>query len=146
MKILPLPPLLVELISNGRWRQPSDDAIIKAVPFLSDPVDFLLVEAQIRRESKGTLADNPQWAEVSHMYRGSMVEARPLPWLDADMALMIAVNREAGADVGIALDCRANMSNPKVVASEWIGHGKETRTLWREVSPTFSKFIEKVGL
>jgi hypothetical protein len=143
---LPLPTPLVQLMESGRWRQPADDIIKRAVPFITDPMDFLITESQIRRESTGKLADDARSSQLFHVYHGRGYPTRSLPWLDVDMSLMIAVNRELGADVAIAIDLRTSALDPRVVATDWVGHGKETRSLWREVSPSFTQFIEKLGL
>ena len=135
-----MPPLLCDLIAAGRWRQPSDKVISATVPFLREPVDFLLAEAAMRFESQGQCVDLPTARPFFHEYRGSESEARALPWLDADLALFVAVNRVAGADLGIALDYRTSFTDPRVVASDW-WTGDET-CHWREAFSTFSSFID----
>ena len=137
---LPLPPLLRDLLASGRWRQPEDSVIFAAVTFLREPVNFLLSEAHMRFESQGQCLALPHFRE----YRGSESEPRPLPWLDDDLALFIAVNREIGADIGIALDYRTSASNPRVVGSDWWS-GDNTCS-WREVTSTFSDFVGRLGL
>jgi len=137
---MPLPRLLVELISSGRWKQPSDAAIQAAVPFLREPIDFLMSEARMRSESSG------QVVGLDHMreYRGSLSTPRALPWLDAELSLFIAVNREIGADLGIALDYRENREDPRVVVSDW-WTGDDTLH-WREAFPTFTAFVLALNL
>jgi hypothetical protein len=139
---LPLPPLLVELMKHGKWQHPSDKVLREIIPFLLDPVDFLKVEYMCL-ESSGFLADDEFSSKWNHEVRGSQsTEPVELPWLDVDKAVTIAVNREIGADVGIALDYRTNMEDPRVVASEWRGGGH----YWREVTPTFSEFVARIGI
>jgi hypothetical protein len=66
-----------------------------------------------------------------------------LPWLDVERAVFIAVNRHIGDDLGIALDYRTGTDDPRVAASDWSsGDG----CLWREVTPRFSEFVERLGL
>jgi len=101
-----VPPLLIELINTGRWKQPPDETIKKVIPFLQEPMDFLPGIDAMQQESTGFLADSPEMSELFHEYRGSKVPERELPWLDVDKALFIAVNRIAGADIGIVLDYR----------------------------------------
>jgi len=137
---MPLPPLLLELISSGRWIQPSDSHIFAAVPFLREPVDFLLSEPHMRSESSGQCVGYPHMRE----YRGSESEARPLPWLDADQSLFIAVNREIGADLGIVLDYRTVPKDPRVVVSDW--WSGDNTLHWREAYPTFSAFVTALQL
>lgn len=137
---MPLPPLLRELIANGRWQQPSDRVIYSAIPFLREPVDFLKSEAQMRFESQGQCVGLPHMRE----YRGSESGLKPLPWLDADLSLFIAANRELGADLAIALDYRESMENSRVVASDW--WSGDNTLHWREAFPSFSRFVEALGL
>jgi len=137
---LPLPPLLRDLIASERWRQPADDVIFAAVPYLREPVDLLLSEAVMRFESQGQCVGFPHFRE----YRSSESEAQPLPWLDADLALFIAVNRQSGADVGIALDYRTSSTDPRVVASDW--WSGDSTCYWKEVASTFSEFVSRLRL
>lgn len=54
-----------------------------------------------------------------HLRPGStQPEPVELPWLDVEQAVFIAVNREPGADLGIALDDRTSRDDPRVVASD----------------------------
>jgi hypothetical protein len=138
---LPLPPQLRDLMASGRWRQPPDEAIYAAVPFLREPVDFLLSETRMRFESQGQCVGLPHFRE----HRSSESEARPLPWLDDDFALFIAINREIGADIGVALDYRTSSVNPRVVASDWWSDDPAT-CCWREVTSTFSEFVRRLEL
>ena len=143
-KLPNVPPLLIELIKTGRWRQPSDETIKSVIPFLQEPMDFLLDGAAMQRESTGFLADSPEMADLFHEYRGSKVPERELPWLDVDKALFIAVNRVAGADLGIALDYRTDLEDPRVVASDWQSGGNTH--YWREVEGKFSDFVRRLGI
>src|SRR5512147_2758471 len=133
-----VPPLLIELINTGRWRQPPDEIIKRVIPFLQEPMDFLLDIDAMQRESTSFLADSPEMADLFHEYRGSKVPERELPWLDVDQALFIAVNRIAGADLGIALDYRTGLEDPRVVASDWQSGGNTH--YWRGVENKFSDF------
>jgi hypothetical protein len=54
------------------------------------------------------------------------------------LAVLIAVNRFAGDDVGVALDYRTSASNPRVVASDsWTD---PPRCTWYTVARDFSAF------
>jgi hypothetical protein len=139
---LPLPALLVELMSTGRWKQPSDEQIRRAVPFLLEPVNFLLRIESMRFESKGHIADDPRTSILFQEYRSGRDGERDLPWLDTDESLFIAVNRELGADLGVALDYRTSIEDPRVVASDW--WTDEHRCNWRQVEARFSDFVEKM--
>src|SRR5512138_1251167 len=139
-----VPPLLVELIDTGRWKQPPDAIIKSVIPFLQEPMDFLPTVDAMRQESTGLLADSPEMSELFHEYRGSKVPERELPWLDVDKALFIAVNRLFGADLGIVLDYRTSLEDPRVVASDWSSRGNINH--WREVERRFSDFVRKLGI
>lgn len=146
--LLPMPPLLIELIKKGRWCQPSDAKIYTAIPFLQEPVDFVRFGRWINwwsgtweSEAHLHLVDHPLFQE----YQGSTSIERPLPWLDAEKALFIAVNRDPGADLGIALDYRTNSKDPRVVASDWWSE-ENSKCNWRLVDERFSNFVQKLGL
>lgn len=114
---------------------------MRLFPFLREPVNVLLSEAHMRFESHGLGVGLPHFRE----YRSSESGARPLPWLDDDLALFIAVNREIGADIGIALDYRTSSIDPRVVASDWWS-SDPTTCYWREVASTFSEFVRRLQL
>jgi hypothetical protein len=139
-----MPELLVALIRQGRWVHPGDARLRELIPFLIDPVDFLVSSEAMARESSGHLADDPRLSTVFHLIRGGRAaEPVELPWLDADRAFFVAVNRWPGDDVGIALDYRTGADDPRVVAGDW---GSGQGCVWREVAPTFSEFVRLLGL
>ncbi len=140
---LPLPSLLIGLMQSGKWKHPGDEVMLKVIPFLLDRVVFLESVRGMQSESSGKLADIDRESRLFHMVRGSK-QTTPvkLPWLDVDKAVVIAVCWEIGADVAIALDYRTNREDPRVVASDWL----PKEHIWREVSPTFSEFIERLGI
>jgi hypothetical protein len=141
---LPLPEILVALIGRGRWIHPGDAQLRDVIPFLVDPVVFLRSPEAMAFESTGHLADDPQSSVIFHAMRGSRTpEPLELPWLDVDRSFFIAVNKWPGDDVGIALDYRSGLADPRVVASDW---GTGATCLWREVAPTFTCFIQRIGL
>jgi hypothetical protein len=141
---LPLPALLMSLIQQGRWVHPGEERLRELIPFFGEPVNFLHTVEAIQFESTGHLADDPEMSEVFHMIRGSkQSEPVELPWLDADRAVFIAVNRIPGDDIAIALDYRTDPSDPRVVANDWgIKHG----CIWRQVVHAFSNFVQSLGL
>lgn len=142
---LQLPPLFVQLLEQGRWRHPGDEALQRLIPFLREPVDFMTQLESMRRESSGSLADEQGMATVFQVGRGSR-SAEPicLPWLDVEKAVFVADNRVPGDDLGIALDFRTDGADPRVVANDW--HQKPTGCVWREVAPAHSDFIVHLGL
>lgn len=130
----------MRLIKSGRWKTPEDSKMRSIIPFLKDPVDFLPSIEDIALESQGLLADYKTTATVFHEYRGSAGVDEALPWRDVDRSILIAVNREMGADAGIALDYRTGNEDPSVLASDW---GTEDGTHhWRKVCDSFSDFVK----
>jgi hypothetical protein len=142
---LQLPPLFVELLQQRRWQHPGDEALRRLIPFLREPVDFLASVEAMRRESSGSLADEPSVAKVFHMARGSR-SAEPvcLPWLDVEMSVFVAVNRCPGDDLAIALDYRTGATDPRVVVSDWDEGAAGCN--WREVAASFSLFVHLLGV
>ena len=139
-----IPDLLVALIRRCQWVHLGDARLRELIPFLVDPVDFLTAPEAMARESSWHLADDPRLSAVFHLVRGGRVpEPVELPWLDADRAFFVAVNRWPGDDVGIALDYRTGSDDPRVIAGDW---GSGQRCVWREVAATFSGFVRLLGL
>jgi hypothetical protein len=144
---LPLPELLVELLQQNRWQHPGDDVIRQLIPYLREPVDFLQSVEKMCFESPGFLADDPIISTKFHLVRGSEKSIPiDLPWLDVERMVFLAVNRIPGDDVGIALDYRADWSDPRVVASNIWNVPKGVYCIWQEVTPTFSHFAMLLGL
>ena len=144
---LVLPVLLAGLLASGRWQHPGDDVLHRAhraahvvghlgrgrverlghrgeaalealLPWFEDPLVFLRTAGAMESESASLDADaDDDWASrYFHVTRGTGHRLGP-PWLDARLALLIAVNRTPGDDVAIALDYRGENGSPMVVAS-----------------------------
>jgi hypothetical protein len=142
---LPLPPLLLTLLEQNRWRHPSDAVILNLIPFLREPVDFLKPQQLAWTESQCFLADDPRLSAVFHQVRGAQRnQPVELPWLDIEQAIFIAENRFAGDDLGIVLDYRTSQVDPRVVASDW--WSTAGGCIWQEVAPTFSQFVQMLAL
>lgn len=139
---LPLPPLLISLIQEGKWQHPGDSKMREVIPFLEEPVFFYSLE-QINRWNN----ISPSLYEVAdtryHEALGS-IATMPLmlPWLDMEKTVFIAANARQSDDAGIALDYRTSVDDPRVVASYWTPEGCQ----WRAVTPTFTEFVERLGL
>lgn len=145
VKGLPLPPLLLHLLRSGAWKHPGDVVLAQVIPCLREPVIFLASIDEVRRESNNSLAEQPDSAAFFRMALGSRRSAPvELPWLDAELAVFVAVNRELGDDLGVALDYRTSRDEPRVVASDW--WTGERGCCWRVVAPTFSAFVARLGL
>ena len=138
-----LPPLLLHLLSSGRWRTP-DELMRSAIPRLREPVDFLGTVEQMAFESQGFLADQEWTSLLFHEYRGSSGVEKPLPWRDVERSIVVAVNRQLGADLGIALDYRSGVEDPSVLASDWWTGDQSCH--WFVVSKTFSEFVSLMQL
>ncbi|ATO15550.1 hypothetical protein O7600_20055 [Micromonospora sp. WMMA1998] len=144
---LVLPTLLTELLNGGRWRHPGDDVLRDLMPWFESPLDFLTSSEQIRGESRSLtlFADDPPSSHLFREARGSISTAGvELPWLDAEQAVLIAVNRIPGDDVAMALDYRTDPADPRVVASDFWTDPKQCS--WRTVTPTFSQLVEILRL
>jgi hypothetical protein len=143
---LPLPGLLAQLLANGRWQHPGDEVLRQALPWFEGPVDFLGSTEDMERESRSqdVFAQGERNSRFFHVTRGAADGETALPWLDADLAVVIAVNREPGDDIAIALDYRGDAANPAVVASDvWTEPGAY---LWRSVAPSFPAFAAMLGI
>jgi len=71
----------------------------QALPWFEDPLDFLSSTERMERESRSLdlWADDQRSSRIFHITRGSVAGPIWLPWLDAECALLIAVNRHPGA-------------------------------------------------
>ena len=145
-KFMPaIPEIFKRLLHAGRWVHPGDDVLRQIVPCIDDPLDFLDSIESILRESSGHLADIPHSSKLFKEVRGSRMAAPvELPFRDVEKSIFIAVNREIGADVAIALDFRNGAADPRVIASAWDEKSKEVN--WIEVAPTFSEFLKRIGI
>lgn len=140
---LVLPALLLEMINSGRWRHPGEAVMRAKIPFIHDPLIFLRDQAQMLRESGPLMRQVASEQACFSEYRGSVVAARELPWIDVEKTLFICSNKRLGDDVGIALDYR--MGNvPRVIGSDW--HSISDRCVYREISSSFDEFVMLLGL
>lgn len=144
---LPLPVLLLDLMATGSWPVRDDTKLRAIMPWFEDPLDLLANIEQIRRESAALdrMTEDAATAELFRLARGGRSDdlVEP-PWLDAELAVLIGVNRDPGDDVAIALDYRTGGDDPRVVASDW--WTDPHRCTWREVTPTFSAFAAALGI
>jgi hypothetical protein len=143
---LPLPGLLAQLLANGLWQHPGDAVLRHVAPWFEGPVDFLASTEGMERESRSLdqFAREDRSSRFFHVTRGTTAGETALPWLDAELAVVIAVNREPGDDVAIALDYRSDAANPAVVASDvWTEPGAYR---WRSVGASFQAFAAMLGI
>jgi hypothetical protein len=144
---LPLPSLLIELLVARRWNHPGDEVLRRIMPWFRFPLDFLHSTQAMARESRSldSFADDEPSRNLFRIHRaGTLTHPSGLPWLDAENAIVIAVNRILGDDVAIALDYRTDRHDPRVVASDfWTD---PHRCAWRTVTATFSELAAALGL
>ncbi|MFG3039356.1 hypothetical protein ACGFYZ_20925 [Streptomyces sp. NPDC048330] len=143
---LVLPPQLTSLIDRGLWKHPGDAVLAAAIPWFEDSLHFVSSPEQMgyQSQSMDLFADDPSYAFFREA-RGSKATAPlELPWLDVEQAFFIAVNRNPGDDVAVALDYRTDPSDPRVVGSDfWTD---PLLCHWRVIAPTFSAFVTSLGL
>lgn len=139
------PTLFRALWLSGHWTQPQENLINSTIPWLQGPLEFIESMSWMANENRGVLADIPRAAKTFQEYRGFNSESKPdLPWLDVDQALLIAVNRIPGDDLGVAIDFRSSLDDPRVVASRWCSDPH--RIEWCIVTETFTEFADKLNL
>ena len=137
-----IPALLQTLVETGWWSHPGDDVLRREIPCLLDPVDFRcwLPYRTVATELEGSFS--PEDWRTFKMYR-DVEPVRTCPWLSADQAVFIAIDRFPGDDVAIALDYRSDLEIPMVVASHW----RDNKSLeWFEVAKDFEIFARSLGL
>jgi hypothetical protein len=143
---LALPPLLVSYLTSARWQHPGDQVLHEVLPWFEDPLVFLSTTEAMEQESRSLdlEADDDRSSRFFHLIRGSHTGSLWLPWLDVELAFLLAVNRRPGDDVGIALDYRRETGEPAVVASDvWT---YPPCYLWRPVAPSFEVFANMLGI
>jgi hypothetical protein len=112
---LALPPLLAGLIASGRWQHPGDDGMLAALPWFEDPVVFLS-SAQAMESASQSLdmdAGDEGYSRLFRIARGSVAGPVRSPRLDAELSVFIAVNRNPGDDVAVALTTAAMRETPR---------------------------------
>ena len=140
---LPLPRLLVSMLTSGLWRHPGDDVLQNVAPFIRDPLVFP-GSLDLMLFNSGPLSfDGQSECEAFHEYLGSKVEERDLPWIDIEKTIYIAYNKWPGDDVGIALDFRPGLDCPRIVGGDWhSGNGLKHRL----ISRSFDDFTKLIGI
>ena len=117
-----------------------------ALPWFEDPVVFLssVRAMEWQSESLDFEADDEASSRLFRVARGSAAGPVRLPWLDTELSFFIAINRNPGDDVAIALDYRGDAGEPAVVASDfWT---EPIACLWRPVAPSFEAFAAMLGI
>ncbi|QNP67951.1 hypothetical protein [Streptomyces genisteinicus] len=143
---LALPTLLTSLMEHGLWRHPGDAAMAEVIPWFEDPLGFLPDPEQMEWQSRSMdmFADDPLCAFFREARGSKAAGPLELPWLDVEQAVLIAVNRNPGDDVALALDYRTDPADPRVVGSDFWTDPRLCQ--WRVVAPDFSAFAASLGL
>ncbi|MGW5078475.1 hypothetical protein [Micromonospora echinospora] len=135
------------MLEQDRWRHPGDHVLQSVMPWFQYPLMFpaSLDRMRFENDALDLFADDAPSSQLFRVTRGNRMD-RPvdLPWLDADRAVLIAVNRNPGDDVALALDYRTDFADPRVVASDfWTD---PSRCSWRLVAPRFTQLLTAPGL
>ncbi|WP_027345668.1 hypothetical protein [Hamadaea tsunoensis] len=142
MRGLSLPAALISLLETRGWLPPGPRVLHDVIPWFADPLMFMadLHDMRLQNKALDSIADNSSLSSLFRITRASQTgRDLDLPWLDADQAVLIAVNEHAGDDVALALDYRTDAANPRVVASDiW---SDATQHSWRIVTPTFTDLL-----
>jgi hypothetical protein len=132
-------------LDRGLWQHPGDDAVWAALPWFEDPLDFLASTESMTAESRSLdqYADDERSSQFFHVVRESTTGPAGLPLLDAELAVLIAINRNAGDDVVIALDYRPSLGPVVAVSDVWTDPSTH---IWRPVAPSFDIFAAALGI
>ncbi|MEM6697912.1 MAG: hypothetical protein AAF806_18780 [Bacteroidota bacterium] len=133
---LPLPELLVHLLEDNKWNHPGELRIKKVIPFFKEEIIFLQSVREMELESHILSESDGFFFEADS---NKNPKANNLPWLDTSLSFFIAVNKSIGADIGIALDYRTSIENPRVIGNNW--HSNISGCPWQEISSTFEEFV-----
>ena len=85
---------MVDLLGADRWKHRGDEPIREVMPWFEDPLIFLANADQMRHESRSLdlFADDKRLSELFRVRRGTAASPVDLPWLDAELAILVAVN------------------------------------------------------
>ncbi|GCD94653.1 hypothetical protein [Embleya hyalina] len=120
--------------------------LAEVIPWFEDPLVFVSNAEQMEFESRSMdmFADDARCAFFREARGSTTTSPLELPWLDVEQAVLIAVNRNPGDDVALALDYRTDPTDPRVVGSDFRTNPHECQ--WRVVAPAFSTFATRLGL
>jgi hypothetical protein len=143
---LPLPTLLAHLIQSGRWQHPGDDILHEVIPWFEDPLTFLTSTSSVEAESQSLdmEADDERSSRLFHVARGGAGGPIWLPWLDAELAVLIAVNRRPGDEGQSRWTTATGPGDPVVVTSDaWT---YPNAYFWRKIATSFEEFAAMLGI
>ena len=137
---LPLPVDLIDLITAGRWKSPTDRSVIERL-FPSEP--GVRLELALYRIDYMPFA-NKNWLNENHpMVLGAPDDERPPGDIDPKRSVLVG-DLGLGLDQPIALDYRLSMDEPRILTLKWFEGGRKPR--WMVVAPSVRKFAELLGL
>ena len=141
-EMLPIPPLLEELLTAGRWPR---DAAEERAQNLKPRVPPERVR-HLAAEEHGIYLFAPPFNTV----REKSAQEEFWSWamcdpggIDFDLALDIG-DFGIGSDTPILLDYREDKTNPRVIRLRWPRDGSPNR--WVVMAPDFRTFVEVLGL
>ena len=140
---LPLPRLLTELISSGKWKTPSSNLIEKIAPFLKEELEFLQTIESMESNSS---IDLPEYENMFQLDSKKDERANNLPWMDTSKSVLIALNKIPGDDIAIALDYRNSIDSPRLIANNWHTMTKPIGGKWEVISDSFQEFAKDLKL
>lgn len=149
---LVVPALLMEMLGDGRWRHPGEQALDRVMPWRDEPVQLSMTIDEMEAETAG-LSRETEDDELAGMFwvarRSAQSEPIELPWLDIDRALLVGGARYSDC-IAIALDYRTDAEDPQVVVfgEEMVDlqQGDRWPLGWRVVVPTFPAFVAALNL
>jgi hypothetical protein len=137
---LKLPSLLLEVISNNKWKVPEDTRKLKEITMVNNPQYFNFLNLdRIDKETNNARALFLDGFGSIYNIDSSEIKGEnitDLSVLDIDKSVMIIVNDDEQA---IFLDYRHNESEPTVVYQNPEGH-------WVTIANSFEEFVVKIGL
>ncbi|MFB4308416.1 hypothetical protein [Actinomadura sp. GTD37] len=145
---------MLEMLGDGRWRDPGEQALDRVMPWADEPCKFLMLTIDQMRKETGDLdraTEEEELARIFHVARGSThARSVELPWLDLDLAFLIGGAHYTDT-FSIALDYRTGVEDPQVVADGGgegadLHQGDRWPLGWRVVTPTFSAFVAALTL
>lgn len=143
---LELPKFYVIKFENGKLIETDKANLNQMIPWLPGEIELIDSFDWLITENTTALADSQFGSRLHRVYRGSRSDEKlDLPWLDVELSVVIAVNKQHGADLGVALDYRTSMKDPRVVATVW-ENLPEPHVEWRVVADKASEFFSAMEL
>jgi hypothetical protein len=149
---LPLPPLLLELIAQNRWRVPENASAIEYMDIFQGDIDLSeicfwnLDEMQKKTDFIVRNAENNK-PRFSKNWAGSLENKVTPKTFDAEkiiviMDLIIPYNNSHNSVNPICLDYRLSLEHPSVIQYP----DDVFEQYWDEVSPSFEQFVKDLKL